>query len=168
VSKFYIATAQRPIFWLLRMYHLATAHLPIIYLEQIDQLYHHCECFKYLITVHRKIVWQLKIASLEIFRQFIWLLRKAQFFHYCASYNHLVLRISQIFVYFKSTNYFNTGNLLHIRLLYVELLYENFKLPILKYTIFRLPRIIQLFSYWASTNYLSTANRPIISPLEIV
>jgi len=72
----------------MRIYHLATSHLPIIYLVQIDQLYHHCEWSKYLITVHRKIVWQLKITYLQIFRQFIWLLRKAQFFGYCAPYNH--------------------------------------------------------------------------------
>ena len=52
----YMATAQNTIFWLLRIYHLATAHHPIIFLLQIDQLFHHWKSSKYLITEHRKIV----------------------------------------------------------------------------------------------------------------
>ena len=38
-------------FWLLRIYHLATAHLPIIYLLQIGQLFHHWKSSKYLIIL---------------------------------------------------------------------------------------------------------------------
>ena len=132
ISTIYKATAQSPIFWLMRIYHFATAHLPVIYLVKIDQLFHHCKSSKYLITVHRKILWQFQIAYLEIFLRFIWLLRKAQFL---ATAHHtiiLLLRISQIFVYCKSTIYFNTGNL-HIWLLYVEKFYDNFKSPILKH-----------------------------------
>jgi len=40
ISTIYMATAQSTIFWLLCIYHLATAHHPIIYLLQIDQLFH--------------------------------------------------------------------------------------------------------------------------------
>ena len=104
---------------------------------------------------------------------------------YCAKHNFLatahntiilLLRISQIFVYCKSTYYFNTGNLLHIWLLYVEKLYENFKSPISKHinnlygncakpilgycaSINLLLRISHLFKYCISTNYLTTGNR---------
>ena len=49
-------TAQKQNFWLLRIYHLATAHLPIIYLLQNDQFFHHCKSSKYLITLHSKIL----------------------------------------------------------------------------------------------------------------
>ena len=44
--------------------YFATAHLPIIYLLQIDQLFHHWKLSKYLITEHRKISWQLQITYL--------------------------------------------------------------------------------------------------------
>jgi len=40
ISTIYTANTQRPIFWLLRNNPFATAHLPIIYLLQIDQLFH--------------------------------------------------------------------------------------------------------------------------------
>ena len=40
------------------------------------------------------------------------------------------MRISQLFIYCKSTNYFTTGNRLNIWLLYIEKLYDNFSLPI--------------------------------------
>jgi len=56
ISTIYMATAQSTIFWILRIYHLATAHHPIIFLLQIDQLFHHWKSSKYLITEHRKIV----------------------------------------------------------------------------------------------------------------
>jgi len=176
VSTIYMAVARSPIFWLMRIYHFATANLPVIYLVQIDHLFHHCKSSKYLITVHRKIVWQFQIAYSEIFLRFIWLLRKAQFFGYCASII-LLLRISQIFVYCKSTNYFNTGNRLNIWLLCIGKVYDNFKSPIKKYLddLYGycakpnfLPTAHPQFCYGASPNYLCTANRPIISPLEIV
>ena len=96
ISTIYMATAQSTIFWLLRNSHLATAHHPIIYLLQIDQLFYHWKSSKYLITENRKIV-QPQITYLETFRRFIYLLRKAQFLWYCASII-LLLRISQIFV----------------------------------------------------------------------
>jgi len=41
VSTVYMATAQSPIFSLLRIYQVATAHFPIINRVQIDQLFHH-------------------------------------------------------------------------------------------------------------------------------
>ena len=49
--------------------------------------------------MHRKILWQLQIAYFETYQRFIWLLRKAQFFGYCASII-LLLRISQLFMYY--------------------------------------------------------------------
>jgi len=48
----YIATAQKHSFRLLGICHLATAHLPIIYLLQIDELFHHWKSPNYLITLH--------------------------------------------------------------------------------------------------------------------
>jgi len=56
VSTIYMATAQKPIFWLLRIHHLATAHHPIIYLLQIDQLFHHWNSSIYFISEHGTIV----------------------------------------------------------------------------------------------------------------
>ena len=57
ISTIYMATAQNPIFWLLRIYYFATANIPIIYLLQIEQLFQQWKLSKYLITVHRKIVY---------------------------------------------------------------------------------------------------------------
>ena len=114
ISTIYIATAQSQIFWLLRIHNFATAYLTIIYLLQIDQLFHHWKSSNYLITPHWKIVWQLHIAYLETFRRIIWLRRKAQFFGYCASYNYFptaylpiicLLQIDQLFHHRKSSKY---------------------------------------------------------------
>jgi len=55
ISTIHMGTALSPIFWLLRIYSFATAHLPIIYLPQIDQITHHWKWSKFLITVHRKM-----------------------------------------------------------------------------------------------------------------
>jgi len=60
ISTIYMAIAQSTIFWLVRIYHLATAHHPIMYLLQIDQLFQHWKSSKYLITVHRKLYDNLK------------------------------------------------------------------------------------------------------------
>ena len=109
--------------------------------------------------MHRKILWQLQIAYFEIFRRFIWLLRKAQFFGYCASII-LQLRISQLFIYCKSTNYFTTGNRINNWLLCIEKLYDNFSLPIWKH-------FDDLYGFCAKTNFLDTAHHTIIFPLYI-
>jgi len=86
------------------------------------------------------------------------------------------LRISQIFVYYKSTNYFNVGNHLHNCLLCVEKLHDNYKLPLYKHfdvsycycakpvldycaSIIFLLRISQLIVYCKSTNYFTKGNR---------
>ena len=90
----------------------------------------------------------------------------------------LLLRISQLFIYCKSTNYFTTGNRLNICLLCIEKFYDKFTLLIWKYfddlygfcvkhnflttahhTIILLLRIPQLFNYCKSTNYFTTGNR---------
>ena len=71
INDLYGNCAKEQFFWLLRIYHLATAHHPIIYLLQIDQLFHHWKSSKYVITEHRKIVWQPQITYFEIFRRFI-------------------------------------------------------------------------------------------------
>ena len=171
-----MATAQSPIFRLLRIYYFPTANIPIISLQQIEQLFQHCKSSKYLITVNRNILWQLQIAYFEIFRRFKWQLRKAKF---CGHYTSIILllRISQFFMYCKSTNYFTTGNRLHNCLLCIEKFYDNFKSPISKhndlygycakpnflatehYTIIFLLHISQLFIYCKSTNYFATGNR---------
>ena len=157
--------------------YFATAHLPIICLLQINQLLHKLKSSKYFVSMHWKIVWQFQITYLDTFRLFIWLLRKALFLGYCASII-LLLRISQLFIYSKSTNYFTTRNRLNISLLCIEKLYENLKSPIWKqfedlygycakpnalaiahHTIILLVRMSQLFVYCKSTNYFTTANR---------
>ena len=79
-----------------------TAHLQIICLLQIDQLFDQLKSSKYLLHVHRKIVWHLQIAYSETFRRFIWLLRKAQFL--------FLLCITQIFSYCASPNHSSTAN----------------------------------------------------------
>ena len=125
----YMATAQSKIFWLLRIYHFATAHLLFIYLLQIDQFFHHRISSKYLINLHGKIVWLLHIACLETFRWFIWLLRKTQFFGYSASYNYFptahlliicLLKIEQIFHHWKSSKYLVT---LHRKIVKLQIAY---------------------------------------------
>ena len=134
ISKIYMTTSQSQLFGYCASYnYFPTTHLPIIWLLHIDQLLHHWKSSKYLVTVNKKIVWKLRIAYLETFQRLIWLLRKAQFLAIAHHTIILLLRITQIFVYCKSTNYFNTGNLLHIWLLYVEKLYDNFKSPFWKH-----------------------------------
>ena len=173
----YMATAQSTIFWLLRIYHFLTAHLPIIYLLQIDQLFHHWKSSKYLITLFWKLVLQIQITYMETFRRFIWLQRKAQFFGCCASYNYFPIAYLPIIFYCKSTNYFTTRNRLNIWLICIEKLYDNFKSPISKpfnnlYGYCAKPNFLANahlpFCYCASPRYLPSANRPIISPLQIV
>jgi len=57
ISAIYMGTAQNPIFWLLRIYYFPTANITIIYLLQIEQLFQQWKSSKYLISVHRKIVY---------------------------------------------------------------------------------------------------------------
>jgi len=51
ISTIYKATAQSSILWLLRINNFATADIPIIYLQQIGQIFH-WKLSKYLITLH--------------------------------------------------------------------------------------------------------------------
>ena len=112
--------------------------------------------------MHRKIVWQLQISYLETFRRFIWLLRKALFLGYCASII-LLLRISKLLMYCKSTNNFTTGNSLNIWLILWQ-----FQIACLE--IFRrfiwLVRKVVFCGYYASYNYFSTSHLPIICLLQ--
>ena len=164
-----MATAQSRIFTLLRIYYFPTANIPIIYLLQIEQLLQHWKSSKYLITLHRKIEWQLQIAYLELIQRCIWLLRKAQFFGYCASYNyfptaHLPIiclpQIYQLFHHRKSSKYLLT---VHRKIVW--------QLQIAYLEIFRryiwLLRNAQFFGYCASCNYFPTAHLPIICLLQI-
>ena len=159
-STISMATTQSKIFWLLRIYHFATAHHPIIYLLQIDQLFHHWKLSQYFITLRWKVVWQLHIANFDTFRRFIWLLRKAQFLGYCALYNYIPMHISQLYVYCKSRKHFTNWNRLNICLLCIEKLYDNFKSPIWKYFEY-------LYGYCAKTNFLATAHHTIIFLMHI-
>ena len=75
----------------------------------------------------------------------------------------LLVRIFQLFVYCKSTNYFTTGNRLNICLLCIEILYDYFKSPIRKhFNDFYGYCGFQFFGYYASYNYFPTARLPII------
>ena len=151
-----MAIKQRRISWLLHIYYFPTAHRPVIYLLQFDQLFHHSKSSKYFITLHRKIVWQLQIAYLEIFRRFTWLLRKAQFFGYCASYNYFptahlpiiyLLQIDQLFHHFKSSKYLITVHTKiewQLQIAYLEKLRQ----------FIRLLRKAQYFGYSAPYNFL--------------
>ena len=168
ISTIYIAIAQSTIFWLLRIYHLDTAHHPNIYLLQIGQLFHHWKSSKYLITLYWKIIWQ---TSNSLFGNISTI--------YIGSAHHTInfpLHNSQLFAHCKSTNYFTTRNLLNLWLLCIEKLYDNFKSTICKlcndlYCYCAKPNFLATahlsFCYCASLNYLSSANRPIISPLRM-
>ena len=119
ISTIYIATAQSPIFWLLR----------------IIRSFRYCASLKYLSPANQQIISTLEIVYLfgycaqkncttsncylETFRRFIWLLRKAQFLGYCASPNYLCtanrqiisrLEIVYIIVYCAQTNFVATSN----------------------------------------------------------
>ena len=161
-----MAPAQRPISWLLRVYNFATAHLPIIYVQQTDQLLHNRKSSKYLITVHREMAWQLLIAYFEIFRRFIRLLCKAKFFGYCASYYYFasahlpiicLLQIDQYFHHWKSSKYLVTlhRNIVwQLQMAYLEtfqrfiwLLRKPNFLPTMHHTIIFLLRISKLYVY---------------------
>ena len=171
-----MATAQSQIYSLLRIYHFATAHLPIIYVVQIDQLFHRWKSSKYSITVHRRIVW-LQIAYLETIQTFMSLLRKAQFFGYCAPYNYFpttdppiihLLQIDKIFHKSKSSKYLLTVHrkiVWQLQITYFEI-YRRFIWLLHKAQCFGycasinlLLRISQLFMYCKSTNYLQTGIR---------
>jgi hypothetical protein len=82
-----------------------------------------------------------------------------QFLGYCATII-LLLHISQLFMYCKSTNYFTTGNRLIICLLCIEILYDNCESPIRKH-------FDDLYDYCAKTNYLGTAQHTITFLLRI-
>ena len=93
--------------------------------------------------------------------------QKPNFFTTAHHTNILLLRISQIFVYCKSANYLKTGNRLHIWLLSVEKLYDNFKSPISKH-------FSDLYGYCANPifwllriYYFPTANISILYLLKI-
>jgi len=103
-----MAIAQSRIFTLLRIYYFPTANIPIIYLLQIDQLLQHWKLPHYLITLHRKIEWQLQIACLEIIQRFIWLQRKAQSFGYWASYNYFAIAHLPIICLLQIDQLFNS------------------------------------------------------------
>ena len=124
-------------------------------LLRISQTFVSCKSTNYFNTGNRLLIWllcveKLSIAYLETFRRFTWLLRKAQFLFYCASII-LLLRISKLFMYCISTNYFTTGNLLHNCLLCIEKFCGNFKSPIWKH-------INDLYGYYAKHNFLATAH----------
>ena len=171
----YMATAQSTIFWQLRIYHSATAHHQIIYLLQIDQLFHHCESSKYLITVHRKILWKLQIPYFIYINDFYCYCAKHNFlatahlsFSYCASPNYSSTANRKIFHQLKSSKYLLTVHrkiVLQLQIAYLERSYDLYGYcP--KPNFFATAHLS--FCFCASPNYLSTAHRPIISPLQIV
>ena len=167
----------QPIFSLIRICHLATAHLPIIYLVRIEQLFRHCESSKYLITVQRKILWQLQIAYLEIFRRFMCLLRKSpiflllriiQTFCYCASPKYLLMQIEKIistqeilciFGYCEYKNFMTTSNRLFGNISTIYMVFAQSPIFRLLLFYFFLLRTYQLFIYRKSSNYFNTAKR---------
>ena len=85
-------------------------------------------------------------------------------YDYCAKPNFLatahrtiifLLPISQMFDHCKPTNYFTIGNRLNIWLLCIEILYYNFKSPILK-------QFNDSYGYLAKPNFLATTHHTII------
>ena len=71
-----------------------------------------------------------------------------------------LMRISQLFIYCKSTNYFTTGNRLNISLLCTEKFYDKLQLPIYKH-------FDDLYGFCAKPNFLDAAHHTIIFPLHI-
>jgi len=113
ISTIYMASTQSPTFRLLRIYHFATAHLPIICLLQIDQLFHHWKSSKYLLLCIEKL-YDIKSPIWKYFEDL---------YGYCANPNFLataqhaiilLLRIFQLFDHSKSTYYFTSGIRLNI------------------------------------------------------
>ena len=164
---------------------LATVHHAIIFLLRISQLFVYCKSTNNFSTANRlnilllcieKLYDNFKSPVLKHFNDLYAYCAKDQFYGYCATIIFL-LRISQLFVYCKSTNYFTNGKRLNICLLCIEKLYDNFKSPTSKYFddlygYCTNPNFLATahlsFWYCASPNYLCTANRQIISRLQIV
>ena len=157
VSTIYTATAKSPIFWLLR----------------ISQVIIYCKSTNCFTTGNRLNVWLLSTEKLyDNFKSPIWKYFDDLYGYYAknnflATAHHtiiLLLRISHIFVYCKSTNYFNTGNLLHIWLLCVEKLYDNFKSRIWNISpIYMATAQSQFLGYCQFLGYyFATAHLPII------
>ena len=177
ISTIFLAAAKSRIFTLLRIYYFPTANISIIYLF-IIYLFQQWKSSKYLITVHRKILYDnFKLPIWKYFDDIYGYCTKPNFLATVYHTSILLLLISQLFVSCKSTNNFSTGNRLYILLLCIEKLYDNFKSPIWKhinylYGYCAKPNFYAtahlLFSYCQYPNYLFTANRSINSTMEIV
>ena len=169
ISNIYKATAQSPIFWLLR----------------IIQLFSYCISPKYLSTANRQNISPMEIipilgysaekncirTSNRLFGNISTIhiaTAKGQFLGYCTSIIFL-LRMYLLFICCKSSNYFNTAKRLNIWLPCIGKVYDNFKSPISKYLDdlysycakpnFFLLRNSQLFMYCKSTSYFRNGRR---------
>ena len=158
-------TTSNRLFGTISTIYMATAQSSTAVLLQIEQIFHHWKSSKYLITLHWKFL-KLYIASLEIFRRYIWLLRKAQFlatahlsFSCCESPNYLStanrptispLEIVKLFHYSALKNFMTTSHCLfgNISKIYMASAQSQ---------IFRLLRIYDF----------ATAHLPIIYELQI-
>jgi len=156
---------------------MATAHSPIFCLLRIIQLFSHCaspnyvycKSTNYFTTGNRQNICLLCVQILyDTFTSPI-LKHFNDLYDYCAKHNFLaiahhtiifLLRISQLFVYCKSTNYFTTGNSINICLLCIEILCWKFKSPIWK-------QFYDSYGYCAKPNFLATAHHTIIFLLSI-
>ena len=96
-STINMATAQRQIFRLLRIYYFPTAHLQIIYLLQIDQIFHHWKSSKYWLlciencmTTSNRLFGNISTIYMSTAQKPIFLLlRNIQLFCYSASHYYL-------------------------------------------------------------------------------
>ena len=131
ISTIYTANAQRPIFRLQRKDHFATVNPLILYLLQIDQLFHHWKSSHYLLTVLTKLYDTFKSHIPKHFDVLYGYCAKANFlgtaqpsFCYCASTNYFSTAIDQLFHQWKSSNYLLTVH---------RKLYDTFKSHIPKH-----------------------------------
>ena len=174
ISKIYMATAQSTIFCLLRIYHSATAHLIIIYLLQINQLFHHWKSSKNLISLHPKFY----EFTLPISKHFDHLygfcekpkIRLLRIYNFPTA-NCPIIRLLQIFKIFHKLKLRNYLLSVHIKIVWqLQIAYfEPYhwficllrKAQIFAYcaSIILLLRISQLFIYCKSTNYFTIRNR---------
>ena len=151
----YMATAQSPIFLLLRITQLLMYCKSTIYFTTGNRFHNCLLCIEKLYdkfksrTCIEKFMW----TSNRLFGNISMIqMASAQspILGYCASIIFL-LRISLLFLYCKSSNYFNTANRLIISLLCIEKFYDNLKSSISKY-------FDDLYDNCAKPNFVATAH----------
>ena len=161
ISNIYMASAQSPIFRLLRIYHFPTVHFPIIYVLQIDQNYFTIgNRLNIPLLCTEKFYDNFKLPVWKPFDDLYGYCAKEQFL---ATAHHKIiclLQSDQLFQKLNSSKYLLT---VHWRIVWLlQIAYsETFRRFIW------LLRKVQFLVYCASHIYFATAHLPIIYLLQI-